>query len=96
MPHYTVILKLISLPIVSKIVIHLQKTTGHGREERKKIKFINHYNLTSNIPSVHPPCPCCKDWTISRSRSTFTWSPIASPQGPDLDPGPDSPVMNWN
>jgi hypothetical protein len=30
---------------------------------------------TSNIPSVQPPWPFCKDWTISRSRSTVTKSP---------------------
>ena len=29
----------------------------------------------SCIPSVHPPWPCCRCCTISRSRSTLTWSP---------------------
>lgn len=35
----------------------------------------------SNMPSVHPPWPCCKDCTISRSRSMLTRSPICSPPG---------------
>ena len=51
------------------------------------------------MPSVHPPWPCCNDWTISRSRSTLTWSPIWIPPGPVRDPGPCSPgkwIVRWN
>jgi len=47
--------------------------------------------LTSNIPSVQPPCPCCSDWTISKSRSTLTLSAICRPPGAALDPDPCSP-----
>lgn len=35
----------------------------------------------SNMPSVHPPWPCWRDWTISRSKSMLTRSPIWSPPG---------------
>jgi len=38
-------------------------------------EFLNQFLLrTSNIPSVHPPCPCWRDCTISKSRSMFTLS----------------------
>lgn len=37
------------------------------------------FPITSYIPSVQPPCPCCNDCTISRSKSTVTWSPICNP-----------------
>lgn len=32
----------------------------------------------SNMPSVQPPWPCCRDWTISRSRSMFTYNETQS------------------
>lgn len=35
----------------------------------------------SNMPSVQPPWPCCRDCTISRSRSMLTRSPICRPPG---------------
>lgn len=44
----------------------------------------------SNMPSVHPPWPCWRDWTISRSKSMLTRSPIWRPPGfllPFCSPG---------
>ena len=63
-----------------------------SRNSKKQISIHKTSIHTSNIPSVQPPCPCCKDCTISRSRSTFTWSPMARPHGPDLELGPCSPI----
>jgi len=65
----------------------------HAKGTSKSSWTVEQRNHTSNIPSVHPPWPCCRDWTISNSRSTFTWSPICMPPGPARDPGPVSPKV---
>lgn len=52
----------------------------------------------SNMPSVQPPWPCCSDWTISRSKSMLTKSPICRPPGflfPFCSPTECHRGMSW-